>query len=646
MSLSRQMIIFIAVMVLALLLVTFALNLNHTKNFLQEQLKSHSQDTATSLGLSLSTIPDPEDISSMETMINAVFDRGYYAHINLSDMDGKTIYHRQNATTMEDVPTWFINLIHLETPSAESMIQAGWFPIGSLTVSSHAGYAYIQLWDTTKDLLIGFIIAAIIAILIAIYTIRIMLKPLSKMQIQAKAIVKKQYIIQEDLPRTIEFKQVVVATNAMVNKLRAVFERDANAAEKLQKLAYQDSVTGLSNRRHFEMIIDSILDPQQDVPEGSICLLRINHLKELNDQMGYLVGDQLVKTLADQLKSKLTHEESVFARLNGTELVALLPRVKAKKLAEATQKITGTVDDILQDFQADQTGISISIGYTDYKPGQSRGPLLGQLDFAIQQAEEKGKNCSFYFNTNQESDNHESWEQTINQAIEEKRFMLYQQSAYNNDHEVHDQELFIRLKDTDGVVRSAGYFMPAVEKLNKIAQIDELVINLITQYLKTHNDTPILAINLSKAIVDNEVLQNKLITTLKDNPTIAQRIAVEMPERLVIEQKGLTWPLLQQLKSFGVHIGIDHFGSRLGNMLYLQELNPDYVKLDASFSKAIDSDEQTVNYVSSLCELTDSLDIDVVAMAVENEEQVKAMSELGVKYYQGYLFGAPVALNE
>ncbi len=646
MSLSRQMIIFITVMVLTLLLGTFALNLNNTKNFLQEQLHAHAQDTATSLGLSLSTIPDPEDVSGMETMINAVFDRGYYAHINLTDMENKLIYHRENAKTMEDVPTWFINSIELETPEAQALVQTGWIPIGTLTVSSHAGYAYIQLWQTAKNLLIWFVAAALIAILIAAYIIRIMLKPLKEMEKQAEAIVKKQYLIQSDLPSTIEFRQVVIGMNAMVNKLRAVFERDANAAEKLQKMAYQDSVTGLSNRRHFEMIIDSILDPHQDAPEGSICLVRINHLKELNDQFGYLTGDKLVKSLSDQLRLQLAHDEAIFARLNGTELVALLPRVQATNLEQATSKISAAMPAILQDLQAEKSDTSIAIAYTDYQPGENRGPLLGQLDFAIEQAEKEGKNGCYYYNTNKQASDENTWEASLTQAINEKRFVLYQQSAYDKERHVHDQELFIRLKDTDGVIRSPGYFMPAVEQLNKTADIDELVINMTLQYLKTHIDTPVLAINLSKAVIDNQNLQNKLITLLQENSALAVRIAVELPERLVIDQKGQVWPLLKKLKQLGIQVGIDHFGSRLGNMLYLQDLNPDYVKLDASFSKAIDNDAQTRDYISSLCELTNSLDIDVVAMAIENEEQTKAMAELGVKYYQGYLFGAPASLQE
>ena len=410
-------------------------------------------------------------------------------------------------------------------------------------------------------------------------------------------------------------------------------------------MAYQDSVTELSNRRHFEMIVDTLLDPNEELPEGMICLIRVNELKELNDQFGYMVGDQLMKTLADNMRTNLSCEQSLFARLNGTELVAVLPGLVAKQLEKPSHLIANSFSSVLNEIQAKDAATSISVAYTDYQPGQSRGPILGHLDFAIEQAEKQGKNSVYYYNTKQNEQNQEhSWEETITQAISEKRFLIFQQSAYDADHSVHDQELFIRLKDTDGTIRSAGYFMPAVEQLNKSTEIDQLVISLVTQYLKTHLESNMLAINLSKAVIEDEGFHKNLIQILANHAKLAHRLAFELPERLINDKKGLTWPLISELRQFGVNIGIDHFGTRLANMRYLKDLRPDYVKLDSAFSKAIESDEQTRNYVSSLCELADSLDIDVIAMAVENEAQLKAFTELGVKYSQGYYFGAPTAL--
>ncbi len=646
MSLNKQMILFIATLLFIVLIGTFGLNLSNTKNFLQEQLSSHAQDTATSLGLSLSSIENPEDLSSMETMINAVFDRGYYATISLTDMENTPLYRKDNTRAMDAVPEWFIKQIKLTAPPAEALVQAGWIPIGTLTVVSHTGYAYAELWQSMINLLIWFGLAAIASIFIIIYTLQLMLKPLKQMEAQAKAIVKKEYIFQENLPSTIEFRQVVTAMNAMVTKLKTVFERDANTAERLQKMAFQDSVTELSNRRHFEMNIDTLLDPNEDATAGTICLIRIQELKELNDQYGYLMGDKLMKSLADGMQAQLYHHNSLFARLNGTELVAVLPGTNSNQAKPQVEAITQSMPLILKHLAAEDVPTSLSLAYMHYQPGQSRGSLLANLDFAIDQANQQGKNKAFFYNNGEAAQvENSAWEQTLQQAIEEKRFVLFQQSAYNQDRSVHDQEMFIRLKDFDGTIRSAGYFMPAVEQLHKTAEIDEIVIKLAIQHLKNQITGPVLAINLSKSILENDILQSWLMQTLNQLGSKAKYLAFEMTERLVSEEKAISWPLINELKKRQVKFGIDHFGSRLTNMRYLQNLRPDYVKLDASFSKAIESDEQTRGYVSSLCELADSLDIKVIAMAVENEAQQKAFSELGVDYFQGYLYGAPSPLS-
>ncbi|MDX1795261.1 MAG: LapD/MoxY N-terminal periplasmic domain-containing protein, partial [Hydrogenovibrio sp.] len=232
MSLSKQMILFITSILLILLLGTFALNFHNTKTFLEHQLESHAQDTATSLGLSLSSVADAQDPSTMETMINAVFDRGYYAQISLYDVDGKLTYQRLSSKQIEGIPDWFINSIPVKAPKTESLIQSGWIPMGKLVVQSHPGYAYVELWKTAISLSIWFLFAAIIAILIAYYALRIMLTPLKKLEQQAQAIVKKEYLLQDELPNTTEFKQVVSAMNTMVHKMKDVFDRDARIAEK------------------------------------------------------------------------------------------------------------------------------------------------------------------------------------------------------------------------------------------------------------------------------------------------------------------------------------------------------------------------------------------------------------------------------
>lgn len=644
MSLSKQMIFFVTSILLVVLLGTFVLNFSNTKSFLIHQLESHAQDTATSLGLSLSSVADPEDPSSMETMINAVFDRGYYSHITLYDVDDNVIYQRSNPKTIEGIPAFFIDLIPIQAPSANSLIQSGWIPVGKLVVKSHPGYAYIELWKTTLTLLAWFFAAAILSMIIAFYALRIMLKPLKQMEKQAEAIVRKEYLLQEELPGTTEFKQVVSAMNTMVHKMKHVFDRDAKMAEKLQKIAYQDSVTGLSNRLHFDMNIQGLLDPNES-SAGLMVLIRVQKLKELNEHFGYLIGDKFIKHLSEMMTHNLRFSNALSARLNGSELICVIPSSPVLQVQEATQSIVGELQKLVEELNIEEALAAINIGIIHYQPGDRRGELLSRLDFAIKEAEKKGMNAFFYQAENETEESNDVWIEILESAIEKNRFVLFQQSAYTKQRSIFAKELLLRLKDEDGNIHSAGYFMPAVKRLNRITDIDQLVIQLAFDYLSRQNSSnqERIAINLTHSILQSDEFKQSLLSKLKE--INVKQVVFEATEQMICEYKAQAWPFAKELKRLGIAFGIDNFGSQFGNMSYLQELRPDFIKLDIGFSQAIEKDEQTTSYISSLIEMCSSLDIQVIAMAVENEQQMAAFEALGIKIFQGFLYGAPKPLS-
>lgn len=640
MSLNKQMIIFVVSILLLILIGTFGLNFYQTKSYLENQLESHAQDTATSLGLSLSSVADPEESSSMETMVNAVFDRGSYAHIALINTEGKPIYFRANSEEIAGVPEWFINIVSIQAPSAESLIQTGWIPIGKLRIKSNPELAYVKLWENTIAISIWFLIATLITIIIAYFAIKIMLSPLKKMELQAEAIVKKEYLLQEDLPSTTEFKRVVSAMNTMVRKLKSVFDRDAKMAEKLQKMAYQDKVTGLSNRTHFEMNIAPMLDEKLDASAGVMSLIRIHNLKDLNDKYGYLIGDEFIQLLAKNLKKAIPTREDLTARLNGTELITVAPTTNCQAFIIAMNTLYKDIGKIHQQLNTDESLLKISIGIIDYQPSEKRQELLARLDYAIDKAQEA--NCPHYESIHNSEHSDDVWMQTLDKAMKENRFLLFQQSAYTDNNDPHSKELFIRLKDADDNIQSAGYFMPAVQHLKREGEIDQLVIEMAIKYLATMPITSKtrLAINLT-TFEDNTCMTSieKYLQSIDSS-----QLSFETTEKLIIQNEQSAQKLITQLKSLKIKFGIDNFGSHFSNMAYLQKLRPDYIKLDAGFSQTIESDEQTTSYVSSLIDMCDSLDIEVIAMAVETKQQQQAFSKLGVKFYQGYLFNAPKQL--
>lgn len=643
MTFNRQILLFISGLVLVLFIGTFWLNLSGTKTFLQNQLSSHAEDASTSLGLSLSSVADLDNPASIEAMIDAVFDRGHYRLIAFKDMDDEQVYQRENLSLSAEVPDIFVSLFSIESPSAKALVQSGWMPIGNLTVQANAGYAYFELWQAAKTLVGWFSLAVFLALSIAFFMVKTLLRPLKKIEIQANAIVKKQYVYQDELPSTLEFKTVVLAMNKMVGQLKDVFDREARVADKLKRMTYQDSVTGLSNRNHFDMMLEAQLMTSEDANQGSLVMLRVEGLKELNDKYGYQLGDAFIRNLANKLLATMPNEEGVYARLSGLELIAILPSVAVQTLQAPAQLLVDSVELLLKDLNAQDSNVELSVIITDYVSGDKRGSLLGRLGFGVKQLQESPEQRVIILSENEvEALKDDAWRELIDYAFQQDAFKLYRQAHQDADGKVHDTELFIRMVDRDGSLRSAAYFMPTIERFNRLLELDLVVIRLAIKHQEQLEDKPLLAINLSPSLLNDKESLNQVLDYLRNNKNI--NLAFEFSDSWAVRDVEYSIKVLDKFRKLGFKVGIDGFGSRFTEMKYLQEIRPDYIKLDGAFSRRIESDEQTRSYLNSVCELAKALDVPVIAMAIETDLQLEAFKQVGINFYQGYLFGTPSPL--
>jgi len=226
MSLFKQMVLMFTLFLGIILVLVMGLNFKTANEFVQNQLYNDAKNTAYSLGLSLSKVADPNDISTMETMINAIYDSGYYEEICLTNLDGKILYQRKTNVVITDVPQWFIKIVAIESVSVPSDIMMGWSRFGTLKVSSHTGNAYRQLYATLKKIIQTFLLVGVCVFIALYFMLKLSLKSLVRIRDQAKSIIENQFIFEDKIPFTTEFRSVTVAMNAMVGKVKDIVERD------------------------------------------------------------------------------------------------------------------------------------------------------------------------------------------------------------------------------------------------------------------------------------------------------------------------------------------------------------------------------------------------------------------------------------
>ncbi len=651
MTLYRQLLLFTLVLCFVLFIGVWAYKVQSTRSFLEHQLEAHAQDTATSLGLSLTPLVAEDDLAGVETMMNAIFDRGYYREIVFSDVKGEVVVKRVLPVTVEGVPDWFIKAVPLVAPGGEALIMDGWKRAGSVLVISHPGYAYQTLWQTFVHILVYFLLTGLVVFILGGLGLRFLLRPLRRVEQQAEAICRNEFEIQQQIPRTRELQSVVRSMNAMTSRVHEMFEEQATIADKLRQSAFGDPLTGLGNRRFLQAQIEAVMQDEQKISRGSFLLIQVLNLQEINDEKGYSAGDQLL-TRASQIiaETAASHDAPSLARLSGGDFVAFLPDLDR----EDSEQVAALLCERLAALAVeDLTGSAeiCSIGGVYYNTRCSFEQFLGQADTALIAARHEGPNCwrlePAICNEDDPAQGKIWWRKTLEQSLADRAINLYGQRVVQTSAPavtLH-RELFSRITiDRDKEV-PASVFIPLAEHAEVITELDRKVVELILETYPAWQDGS-LAVNLSVTSLLENSFTDWLYSRLKTIRDQSLELFFEFPESSVVGNLEAVREFSRQIKGLGHDIGIDHFGRSFANFGYLKSLQPDYVKIDAAFTRELDSQESDgYFFIGSLTGVAHSLDIKVIAEGVETETQLDVFKELKVDGFQGYLVEQPLLLT-
>jgi len=652
MTLYRQLVIFTLVLFLILFSGTWLAKLQSTRTFLIEQLQSHAQDTATSLGLSISQHDIENDLVIVETLINAVFDRGYYRTVKYTDNDGKVLIDRELDVKIENVPQWFIKLIPLKTPDASANVMQGWKHAGTIYVKSHPGYAYKTLWENIYRTTLWFLICGVVVLILGGIGLKLMLKPLVLVEKQADALCKKRYEIQEKVPRTRELRRVVEAMNRMTRKVKEMFDEQVAIAEGLKKHAYFDTLTNLGNRRFFDTQITARLDRRDSATKGIVLLVQINDLHGLNQAKGFQAGDELLKKVGTIIQAATKqHPNSVLARLTGGDFGIFIPDASSWDAESIADTIVGKLSQLAVEelTLTDNVG---HVGAVSYESTTTMGRLLSEADLALRSAQQTGPNRWQLNTITAETEKmplgQQQWKEILDQALSDRRIVLFGQPVVNvlEKEKMYHLEIFSRIIKEDGTLLSAGVFMPFAERLNLVSYLDRIVLEEVMKIDAGDIGSSPIAVNISSASLENNSFRNWVYSVLKSMAANKPRISFEFAEFSAVQNLELIKEFSVTVRQYGHFVGLDHYGQSFSHLGYLKTLRPDYVKIDRAYTGELkEEDNDSRFFIGSLCSVAHSLDIDVIAEGVETEQQWQLLKDLNIDAIQGYIVDKPKQLS-
>jgi diguanylate cyclase (GGDEF)-like protein len=630
MTLYRQLVIVIVTLFLLMFVGTLWLNFQSTRTFLTAQLESHAQDTATSLGLSLSTHMQHRDLALMTSMVDAVFDRGYYQAIRIEDNEGHPLVSRSAP------------VVHLNVPDASALVMSGWHQVGTVHVWSHPGYAYGELWRTTVETGVWFGSVALVLLVMGGVALRVLLRPLRAVERQAEQLAQRHYETQHKLPRTRELRRVVQAMNRLTGKIRSLFEEDARTARRLQTLSYEDPLTGLANRRLFMDELHIRLAPDAEHGRGGLLLIQLQDLKGINDTQGLPAGDALLRELAGILSERTGEADyATLARLGGGDFGLLMTGASPEELDQLAADICTEAMGLVP------SGKGINIGVAAYAPGQTADAVLAAADAALRESETIGPNTWQRAGEALEGMvGHREWGERLRRVLQNRELVLHAQPVIAKEGGILHQEVLVRYRDQTDSLWPAGVFMPLAEELGLAREFDRLIVELALQQAAQAAGGPALAINLSAGSVQDSAFVEWLFSELARLPPASTRPVFEFSEQLAIAHLTPLRALVSRLRGAGFGYGFDHFGRGLADFGYLRSLRPDYVKIDAAFVRELVRDSDRQFFVGTLISVAHSLDILAIAEAVETDTQREVLEQLHIDALQGYLMGRPKPLNQ
>lgn len=654
MTLYRQLIIFTLALFLVLFTGTWLATFETTRSFLINQLESHAQDTATSLGIAISQYAAKNDKASMESMINAVFDRGYYQTIKFISIEGKVITERNLDITVENVPSWFVaSTPTLVAPEANANVMAGWRQVGTIYVKSHSGYAYHALWQDSVRMTLWFFGCGIFVLLVGGFGLRILLRPLKLVQQQADAICRKEYETQEHLPRTRELRQVVIAMNRMTKKVEEMINEQTILAEGFREHAYQDPLTGLGNRRYFEAQIRARQEELDSVSGGSLFLVQIDELQQLNQRRGFQAGDELVKAAALILKDMAQpYDHHVLARLTGGDFGVFLPNTPPSNANQIAADMANALG-LLAVRKISNSGNVAHIGAVAYDVPGSLSSLLSESDLALRAAQQAGPNGWHVRTITEETEKlpagEQQWKIILEDALRARRIRLNVQpvSRTADSKDVLHLEIFSKIVREDGKEYRAETFLPFAERLGLVPLLDRIVLEEVMHLDRSQLGVNSVAVNMSPISLNDQTFQQWLYEALTALPPTAPCLTFEFNEFGAIRNLDSIREFRNSIKQWGHSISLDHYGQSLSKLGYLRALCPAFVKVDRAYTEELrDSASDSRFYFSSLCSVAHSIDIMVIAEGVETEDQHQLLRELNVDGVQGYLIDRPAAIAE
>ena len=424
------------------------------------------------------------------------------------------------------------------------------------------------------------------------------------------------------------------------------------AREQLEYQATHDLLTGLPNRLLFSDRLDhAVALAKRNRTEGAIMLLDLDNFKSINDAFSHEYGDEFLKIIAINLKECLRDSDTV-ARIGGDEFAILLENIDQDAVSIVAHKVNQELSKPLkigENTIVSTASIGISIFPQD---GNDFVTLFKNADLAMYQAKEE-KNAFQYYSQEMTIKVTEQMDLTnyLHYALQNEIFELHYQPQVNAETgKVIGLEALIRLPHPERGWISPSEFIPLAEKIGIISSIDEWVLKEVGKTIRNLLDAGFsetkISVNLSNRLLLTKSLFHILKMVLERYNLDPGTLELEISENNLFQNVDKTIYILSELKTMGLKIAMDDFGTGFSSLNYLAQFPLDTMKIDLSFTQKVPASKSDVAIIKGVIEIANSLGLNIIVEGVENKEQLDFFFSRACHLIQGFFYSRPVPFYE
>lgn len=631
MSMIRQITLILAAVVALAIGGSVAVGLFSTRQALQEQWHVRNADAAAMLALALTQ--QKGDPALLELVVLAQFDTGHYRRIQLVGPDGKVLVAREGPASSGTAPAWFAALTEMQAPAGTAIVTDGWRTLGRVYVDSQSAWAYEALWSALLRNAAWLLLLGLGAVFVATTAVGRWRAGLARVQGQARALEGGRF---EELPEppTLELRDLTAGMNAMVRRIRAVFDDHAAQLGALQRQVQTDALTGLANRRHFMARLECALDGASTDPEaadapdgprrGGLLLVRLTDIEGLNARLGHAVVDRLLAAMGEVLQTYPSRVDGAFAgRLNGRDLVLFLPANGiAQETALALQQALSTVLSVIE------PGVTVCIGGVDGLQCDGASDALARADEALARAECDGPPGVKVMDLSEGAGLGEAeWRERLTRALSQGRTQIAEYPVMLRDGRVVHLECPLRVQlEPEGPFVRAARWLPMAARGQLMDHVDMAAAQLALQAIA--RDGHPRCVHVSSAALADAGFVHELERRLAAVPQAAGKLSIEVDETATVHWRR--WrDAAERWRPLGVRLGIDNTGRALEALADARSYGVDYLKIDGRFIRGLATDSALNDFARQLVVTARAMGVALYAEGVDDLQDLRHLWEIG-----------------